>query len=141
MVVGFSDSGGTQRSSAWSTRLCCAAVYSSRIIRRGLGFCIAEWLGLHLARAAHQDLHARFRLLQLFAAGFAELYAALEKFECAFQGKFAALHLLHDGFQGLETGFKTQWRLVRHRYIIGRALACDVEMSRRFTTPPRALPR
>src|SRR5580693_8497855 len=120
MVAGSSDSGGTQRSSAWSTRFCCAAVYSSSVIRRGLGFCIAEWLRLHFARAAHQDLHARFRLLKLFPAGFAELDTALEEFERAFQGKVAALHLLHDGLQRLETGFKTQGRLIRHRYIIGR---------------------
>src|SRR5271163_2662716 len=110
MVAGFSDSAGTHRSSAWSTRFCCAAVYSSSVIRAGLGLCIAEWLGLHFARAAHQDFNARFSLFELFTAGFAELYAALEKLQGALQGKVAALHFLHNGLERLETSFKTERR-------------------------------
>ena len=35
MLGGFSDSGGTQRSSARSTRFCCSAIYSSSVIRTG----------------------------------------------------------------------------------------------------------
>src|ERR1043166_7404567 len=92
-----------------------------RCNRRASSLVVSERLRLHLAGAAHQDFDARLGFLELFPASLAQLHASFEELEGPLERKLAALHFLHDGLQLLKAGFKTQRRLIRHRYIIGAA--------------------
>ena len=86
-----------------------------------------ERLRLHFARAANQDLDARFGFFQLLAAGFAQLHAAFEQFQGALQRKLAAFHFLDDGFQLLESSLETS-RARSRRSSAGSAVVFDMDL-------------
>jgi hypothetical protein len=73
---------------------------------------------LYLARAAHQDFHASFGFFKLLTARVAQLHAALEEFDGALKGEFAAFHLFHNRFQLLQADLESERRFIRHRYIL-----------------------
>jgi len=72
---------------------------------------------MNLARALHQHFNARFGFFQLFAAGVAELHAALEQLQGALQRKLAAFHFLDDGFQLLKSGLEAEGCVFGRRWI------------------------
>ena len=72
---------------------------------------------MNLAGTLHQNFDARFGLFQLFAAGIAELHAALEQFQGALQRELAAFHFLDDGFQLLKSGLEAEGCVFRRRWL------------------------
>ncbi len=72
---------------------------------------------MNFAGALHQNFNASLGFFQLFAAGVAQLHAALEQFKGALQRKLAALHFLDDGFQLLKSGLETERCVFGRRWL------------------------
>src|SRR3984885_5138129 len=125
MDSGGVDSGGTQRSSAASTRACCRAAYSANVIffRPASCFVRPVRLCLDFVALADQHLNARLSLFQLLAATLAQLHSFFEQLERALQRQLAALHLLDDQFELLESGLEAgRWFLFSgHCFILAFA--------------------
>src|SRR6185437_11502508 len=74
-------------------------------------------------------------LFQLLPAGLAELHSFFEQIEGALQRQVAALHLLYDLFQLVESSLEAQGRLLLFRHLL--ILAGDMSQGGASSREPR----
>ena len=67
-----------------------------------------KWLGLVCALLADEHLDARFRVFELFSAGFAELHAAGEQFEGTVEREISRFQFLDYFLQFVERSFEAR---------------------------------